>query len=113
MRSAQRFIYSTILLLLSTRAANAVFYTVTLLHPPGFSASQAVAVSGNSQGGSGNGTGTGSPTHALLWSGTAASVVDLHTPGLPFNSSSEVRGVSGNTQVGYVDPGDTGEPHAA
>jgi hypothetical protein len=101
MRPVRTIICPAIILLLSARAANAVFYTVTLLHPPGFYGSQAFAVSGSSQAGVTTAA-TGSPSHAALWNGTAASYVDLHPGGLPLNSSSEARGVSGNTQVGYA-----------
>jgi hypothetical protein len=41
------------------------------LHPPGYESSIAWAVAGNSQVGNGDG-------RALLWHGSAASVVDLH-----------------------------------
>jgi hypothetical protein len=37
-------------------------------------------------------------SYALMWSGTAASVVELHPPG--FDSSTAI-GVSGGAQVGY------------
>src|SRR6476646_8920764 len=77
MRSVRAIVCPTIMLLLSARAANAVFYTVTLLHPSGFYGSQAFGVSGNSQAGVSTAA-TGSPSHATLWSGTAASYVDLH-----------------------------------
>jgi hypothetical protein len=101
MRSVGTIICPAIILLQSARAANAVFYTVTLLHPSGFYGSQAFAVSGNSQAGVATAA-TGSPSHAALWNGTAASYVDLHPGGFPLNSSSEARGFSGNTQVGYA-----------
>jgi hypothetical protein len=62
------------------------------LHPAGFADSAANAVSGTSQVGWGDGQ------HALLWHGTAESVVDLHPAGFDI---SEARGVSEAGQVGY------------
>jgi hypothetical protein len=59
--------------------------------------SEAVAVSGNSQVGVGFG-GAISSRHALLWHGTAASVIDLHPP---MYYDIYASGVFGETQVGY------------
>jgi IPT/TIG domain len=73
------------------------------LHPANFALSTAQAVSGNTQVGYGQFP-AGEPqpsfvvSHALLWSGTAASAVDLNPVG--FRESYGL-GVSGNTQVGY------------
>jgi hypothetical protein len=73
------------------------------LHPTGFFYSEANAVSGNTQVGHGhiekiNNTGFRDiSVHALLWSGTAASVVDLNPMGFRY---SWANAVSGNTQVG-------------
>jgi len=66
----------------------------------GFSVSYARAICGTQQVGDGHGpsTGTGSPEHALLWTGTAASYVDLNPTGF---TSSYAYGTNGTYQVGY------------
>jgi len=69
--------------------------SVVDLNPIGFTESDAVAVSGNSQGGQGR-MGT-VYSHALLWHGTPESVVDLSPVGY-YNSA--VSGIDGNVQVG-------------
>jgi hypothetical protein len=66
------------------------------LNPIGWDA-QPNAVSGEFQVGHGAGPTTGFATHALLWHGTAASMVDLNPTGF---SNSWAYGVSGNNQVG-------------
>jgi len=53
--------------------------------------------SGGQQVGYGYGAATGYNTHALLWSGSAASVVALHPAGF---TESYARGISGGQQVG-------------
>ncbi len=53
-------------------------YEVVILHPSGFTESQATGVSDGQQVGHGWGSITGGQTHALLWSGTAESYVDLN-----------------------------------
>ena len=79
------------------------------LHPAGFLYSFATAVSGNTQVGCGDQlvtlhgggittTGAG-PYHALIWTGSAASVVDLQ-PGSGFDGTC-ILGLSGSQQVGY------------
>lgn len=82
-------------------------YTATLLHPTGSDTSFAARVSGGSQVGYAYGALTGGKHHALLWGGTAASVVDLHPVGF---RASQALGVSGASQVGAgittPDPGD-------
>jgi hypothetical protein len=55
--------------------------------------------------GYGSGAATGSYEHALLWSGTAASAVDLNPSGL---RHSWAYGVSGSQQVGYGEGAATG-----
>ena len=60
-------------LLPSTSGAQTVVYTD--LHPAGVSASYAYAMSGNQQAGD---VYLNGPDHAAIWSGTAASFVDLH-----------------------------------
>jgi hypothetical protein len=70
------------------REASAQSFTAIDLNPSGFTVSRAYGVDGGQQVGWGRGPATGGNAHALLWSGDAASVVDLHTflpPG--FNSS--------------------------
>ena len=74
------------------------------LHPSGFALSYGARNSGSQQIGYGNlddslNPATGGPSHALLWSGTAASVVDLHPGGFTFTDSRAL-GISGGQQVG-------------
>lgn len=94
--------------LFSTAPSYAVTYTATLLHPVGFTSSRAEGVSGNVQIGYATGPATGGVDHAFLWSGTAASGVDLNPAA--FNSSRAVA-TSGARQVGAgrnpVGPGET------
>ena len=52
--------------------------SVVDLHPDGFAQSQALGVANGRQVGAGFGAGTGWRSHALVWSGTPESVVDLH-----------------------------------
>ena len=76
------------------------------LHPAGFTSSLAWGVGSGQQVGYGfihystnkKGGSSVSQCHALLWTGSAASVVDLHPTG--FTSSAAYR-VSGGHQVGY------------
>jgi hypothetical protein len=67
-------------------------YIAIDLNPSGFMASQALGVSGGQQVGAGGGQ-----QHALLWMGSAASVVDLNPSGF---MASQALGVSGGQQVG-------------
>lgn len=63
-------------------ARAAVAYKATVLHPiSGIEQSTAEDVSANTQVGLGVGTATGGISHALLWRGIPASVVDLHPAG--------------------------------
>jgi hypothetical protein len=89
--------------------ARALTFTSTLLHPAGFTDSRALGISGTKQIGWGSGSTTSGRSHALLWSGTAASVVDLHPSGF---FSSTGTGVSGASQVGYGTDLATGDDHA-
>ena len=57
---------------------NAAIYTVVDLTPSGFNQCTATDISGTQQVGYGSGN---TDYHALLWSGTAASAVDLHPSG--------------------------------
>ena len=75
------------------------------LHPSGFIESRATATSDGQQVGAGlpagskvPGPGVEVPYHALLWRGTANSVVDLHPKGFFMTYA---QGISGGQQVGY------------
>ena len=77
----------------------------TSLHPAsGFDWTRAQAAAGNRQFGFGEGLATGGLEHALQWSGSAATVLDLH-PGQ--FAVSRIVGASGTQQVGIAssDPG--------
>lgn len=77
------------------------------LHPSGFNESIAYGTDGNRQVGGGTNTSmdpiccTSDVNHALLWSGTASSVVDLHPTNLSGFRDSHVRGINGIQQVGH------------
>jgi hypothetical protein len=71
-------------------------YQAVILHPSGFYRSQAFGVCDGQQVGSGDII--DGNNHALLWSGTAESIVDLHPSGF---SSSQAFDVWGGQQVGY------------
>ncbi|MBP7934264.1 MAG: hypothetical protein KA354_06405 [Phycisphaerae bacterium] len=76
------------------------------LHPAGFAESWAYAIGGGQQVGEGRiyhytpkkGGSYVTQSHALLWTGTAASAVDLHPVGFTFSLA---WGVGGGQQVGY------------
>ena len=73
-------------------------YTVTDLTPAGYTSNFGNGIASGMQ------VGSGAPTasvisHALLWSGTAGSVVDLHPSS--YTGGSVANGLSGGTQVGY------------
>jgi hypothetical protein len=71
------FVWATVLLV----GINGVFatdYVAVDLGPSGFADSSAFGIAGGQQAGGGFGSATGGVAHALLWSGTAASAVDLH-----------------------------------
>jgi probable HAF family extracellular repeat protein len=85
------------------------------LHPAGFTGSWAYGVAGGQQVGYGGANyyiskkvGYVARVHALLWTGSAASVVDLHPAGFV---NSWALGVGGGQQVGYG-VGSDGTPHA-
>src|SRR5688572_8853017 len=91
------------ILLIGSLVANpstATSYKATILHPlDSFKYSHGHSISGSSQVGVGElSSEQGLISHALLWNGTAESVVDLHPSGF---SSSIATGVSGDFQVGY------------
>ena len=83
------------------RPAAAISYTAIDLNPSGFTASQANGVGGGQQVGFGRGPATGDefPDHALLWSGSAASVVDLHAFLPPGFTSSQATGIDENGDI--------------
>ena len=75
------------------------YSTLTDLHPPtGFLRSVAQATDGTHQVGVGEKNDADTAGHALLWSGTATSVVDLHPSG--FLNSIAV-GLLGDLQIGW------------
>ena len=86
------------------------------LHPTGLSGvgqSVAYGLSATQQVGQGY-SNLGSPNpigHALLWNGSAASVVDLNPTNLPGVASSLAYGTDGTNQVGWSSPGT--QPHHA
>jgi len=85
-------------ILIATNDARAVTYKATLLHPTsGYGRSAGFGVSGNTQVGFGD-PAVGDGPHALLWNGTAESVVDLHPTGF---TQSIAESNYGNVQVGY------------
>jgi hypothetical protein len=85
-------------------------WSVTILTPPGCTASYAYDVSGGQQAGYGYGPATGNHAHAALWTGTAASWVDLNPAGY---TESAVCDVSGGQQVGRARGPGTGNQHHA
>ena len=85
-------------------ASQAATYVFTDLQPSGFAVSGGFGISGGQQ--VGYGYGNGNNEHALLWFGTASSVVDLHPSRLAY---SYCFGTSGSQQVGW---GYSGNPHA-
>ena len=92
---------TTILLLgLATSAGQtlAVTYTATLLHPVGYSDSYGFGALRATQAGIGY---IGGTPHALMWSGTAASRIDLNPSGY---SQSAAYGNFGTSLVGFATP---------
>jgi hypothetical protein len=76
-------------------------YTFIDLHPSVFPSSEALAVSGGQQVGDGF-TGISGINHALLWTGSADSVVDLHNFLPPEFTSSIAEGIDADGNiVGY------------
>ncbi len=79
----------------------------TLLRPATLNEAFLYGVDEGVQAGFGRGTLTGDGVHALLWSGTANSVIDIHPlgiyepTGVPF-SGSFLYGAGGGQQVGFV-----------
>ena len=87
--------------------AAALNYTAKLLQPAGYTSSEA---NGNTDLIQAGHLATGSARHATIWSGTAASAVDIH-PAAYLNST--INGASGNYQVGEASGvNTTGNNHA-
>jgi len=68
-------------------------------HPSGFTSSVAQGVSDGQQVGWGAGPATGNQVHALLWAGSAASVVDLHAFLPPGFTSSQALGIDADGNI--------------
>ena len=86
-------------------SSQAPLYTAIDLHPSGFISSEALGVSGGQQ--VGVGSTEGDKDHALLWRGSAASVVDL----LP-SRGIKATATCGGQQVGYGEGFSGGGRHA-
>jgi PEP-CTERM motif len=92
-------------------ASQAAAYSFTDLNPSGFGYFAALGISSSQQ--VGEGYGSGNDYHALLWSGTAGSVVDLHSFLSSNYSSSETDGIDANGNiVGQAFFIPTGKEHA-
>jgi hypothetical protein len=87
-------------LLTAVTSAQTNSYKATILNPSGFDYSYASGVDGGQQVGNGYGPSTGGEYkyHALIWSGTAESYVDLNPGGFDYSWAS---GVSDGYQVGW------------
>jgi hypothetical protein len=81
---------------------NSVTSFGTNIRPSGSVESSARAISGNQQGGFYKGPATGNHPHAVLWTGTAASAVDLN-PNSTFITSG-VTAIRNGLQVGSASP---------
>src|SRR5438132_3540134 len=91
-------------------SAQVPLFTTIDLNPDGFVESWASGASDGQQVGYGFGPATGGYGHALLWRGTAASVLDLHPSGFMI---SRAMGISGGQQVGVgIGPGPETGSHA-
>lgn len=93
-----RFALLAMSIALTSTRVQAVPYVVTLLHDPSFTETQALGNSSANQVGFGNGP---NQTHALLWTGSAASVVNLTPAG---SLGSQAYATSGPVQVGRTFP---------
>jgi hypothetical protein len=84
---------------------NGAAASVVDLNPAGFTRTQANGAAGSYQVGWGLGTAAGNQTHALRWTGTADSVLDLHQYlsglGLAFTYSQATGIDDGGNIVGY------------
>jgi len=85
-------------------------YQAVLLHPSGFSFSEAYSGGAGQQVGHGIGPATGGNEHALLWAGSAGSLVDLNPSGFSYSSAN---GAFAGNQVGAAGGPAIGNlPHA-
>jgi hypothetical protein len=96
---------------LPSRAAAAEYIAIDL-NPSGFTYSVATGVSGGQQVGSGYGPATGGQNHALLWAGSADSVVDLHTFLPPGFTDSVATGIDSDGNIVGQASGPGVGPHA-
>src|SRR6476620_8793953 len=93
-----------------SNVASGVTYKAVLLHPSnGFIQTSGNGISDGLQVGYGFGPATQGASHALLWSGTANSFVDLNPTGF---ANSEALKASVGGQVGYGQVSGTGKYHA-
>jgi hypothetical protein len=81
------------------------------LHSAVFSSTEVNATNGPQQVGFGDGPTPGF-AHALLWNGSAASIVDLHPTRLPGFTVSFAQGTNGAQQVGWASTSNTVPGHA-
>src|ERR1044072_7039210 len=81
-------------------------YQFVDLSPVNYSPSSASGIANGQQGGNGR---LGSSYHALMWSGSAASVKDLNPAG---DSESYIEAISGGRQAGYGIPSGATNSHA-
>lgn len=88
-------------------------FTAVDLNPSEFNFTVANGIFGEQQVGESNPTGVGEPNHALLWRGSAASVVDLHVYLPPdfarssangINATGDIVGEARSKDVGYGMP---------
>ncbi|HQY87138.1 MAG TPA: hypothetical protein PK402_00675 [Tepidisphaeraceae bacterium] len=79
-------------------------FTFTDLHPTGAASSMANAIAVGVQGGTANFAAFPSSPHAALWSGSAASVLDLNPPGA---AGSTILGMDDGVQTGHASFGGT------
>jgi hypothetical protein len=82
-------------------------YVFTDLHPRGFMMSQAMGISGNQE--IGNARTRGGNMHAVLWTGTAASCIDLNPAGFLRSFGTAIDSVE-QAGYGFMDNGNA--PHA-
>src|SRR3954462_1775168 len=89
----------------------AAVYTAIDLNPSGFTSSEADGIANGQQVGVAAGPATDFDSHAILWTGTAASAVDLN-PSPSGATMSQAYGVADGQQVGFSGGTATGNPHA-
>src|SRR5258708_5946809 len=78
-------------------AGQSATYSYTVLNPVSY-ASEGNGLSGSQQAGWWTGIATGDQHHAVLWSGTPGSVVDLNPTGYTYSIA---QSTSGGQQVGF------------